>query len=275
MRELKSTPFAVKKISGREVTGVFSVFGNLDDYHDRIWPGAFAKTLTERGNRIVHLWQHDFSSPPIAIVREIKEVGRAELPPEVLERAPEAMGGAQVTREYLDTPRANEVLAALQAGSPLEMSFAYDPIKYDFEQLDGATYEWERIRNLRELRLYETSDVLWGANSATIADSKTLALPLDFLLRQLSAQLAQLRDDVKAGRRNSEDDQKRINQIAELAIELGADSVQKTPPPNDPALDDSGAKSRADEQSLTLTAASYRYKVDAAARALQLLQRSA
>lgn len=271
-REHKSFPFAVKAISGREVTGIFSVFGNLDEHNDRIWPGAFSKTLQERGNRILHLWQHDFGSPPIAVVKSIREISRAELPSDVLNRAPDAMGGAEVVREYLDTPRADEVLAAIKAGSPLEMSFAFDAVKYDFEELPDAKYEWQQLRNLRELRLYETSDVLWGANGATVGSKSALAVPLDFLLRQLSERLSQISDEIKAGQRHNAEDVRRINDIAQLALDLGATNVKLL----DEQLDDdaSAAKSRADDQSLTLSTASYLYRTQLAERSLALLTRS-
>ena len=264
MRELKSTLFHVKAIDGRAVTGIFSVLGNLDDYQDKIWPGAFAKTFAERGSKVLHLWQHDFSNPPIAVIKSLREVTRAELPDSVLAEAPEAMGGAEVVREYLDTPRANEVLAALKAGAPLQMSFAYDAIKYDFEALPDAKYDWEQIRNLREVRVWETSDVLWGANAATVA-SKTLHLPLDVLVQQLQAALEQ----VKSGRRNSATDQERINTIAALAIELGADNVKTIDSPRD---DDKDAPSRAADTP-ALTPAAYALKQQQAQRALALLER--
>lgn len=240
MREFKSVPEHIKAVQDRTVTGIFSVFGNLDGYNDRIWPGAFAKTLQERGKKVVHLWLHDFGSPPTAIIDEIRELGRDELPQEIRDTCPEAMGGMQVRRTYLDTLRGNEVLTAIKAGSPLEMSFAYDAVKFDFEELPGAKYEWERIRNLREVRLYETSDVLWGANDATIANAKAL-LPFDLLLKQLQAHLAEL----KEGRRNNTGDQERINTIARLAAELGADNVTLLET-EDPA------KSRAADLALTL-----------------------
>lgn len=273
-RELKSLPGAVKSISGRKVTGVFSVFGNLDDYHDRMWPGCFSKTLNERAGRIHHLWQHDFMSPPIAIITDIKEVSRDQLPDEVLRRAPEAMGGAEVTREYLDTERAQEVLTAIKAGAPLEMSFAYDPIKYDFEELPDARYEWEKIRNLREVRLYETSDVLWGANDATVA-SKALALPLDFLLKQLSANLEIAQQQIKAGSRHSQADIDRINQIAQLSLDLGATNIKLLDEPNSTDLNDDGSKeAEPPVQALTYSATAYKYRRQAAERALALLNRS-
>lgn len=226
-RELKATPFYVKAITDREVTGIFSVMGNLDSYTDKIWPGAFAKTFRERAGKVLHLWQHDFCKPPIALIKGLREVPREELPPAVLEMAPDALGGAEVTREYLTTPRAEEVFANLKAGVPLQMSFAYDAIRYDYEELPGAKYEWERIRNLREVRLWETSDVLWGANEATVASKA--AFPLDYLLKQLGIHVEELAEDVKRAhkesRRNSSADLMRINAIAELAVELGATNV--------------------------------------------------
>jgi len=277
MRELKSIPGAVKSIKGRAVTGIFSVYGNLDDYDDRCWPGMLTKTLQERKDRILHLWQHDFSSPPIAVITEIREVPRDELPEMVLQRAPEAMGGALVTREYLKTPRADEVFTNIEAGSPLEMSFAYDPIKYDYEEKPDAKYEWERIRNLREVRLYETSDVLWGANDATVA-SKALQIPLDFLLKQLSAHLSDVQEQMqKGGARHSAADVERINQIATLAIDLGATNIKllDEQTANDPALNDDDSK-RAEPQppALTLSATAYKYRIQSAERALALLGRS-
>jgi phage head maturation protease len=174
VHEIKSLPQHVKAIEGREVTGLFSVFGNVDSWGDVITPGAFAKTIAERSAKVLHLWQHDFSSPPTAIVKSLREIGRDELPPGVLAAYPQALGGAEVVREYLPTQRGEEALAAIKAGSPLEMSFGYDPVKYDFGELDGR-----QVRYLRELKLYETSDVLWGANSATLASKALLAAILE------------------------------------------------------------------------------------------------
>lgn len=279
MRELKAAPFYVKSVDGRKVTGIFSVYGNLDDYNDMLWPGVMAKTIAERGARVLHLWQHDFSSPPTAKVLSLREVGRAELPEACLAIAPGAMGGAEVVREYLKTPRADEVLENITAGVPLGMSFAYDALKYDYEALEGAKYEWERQRNVREIRLWETSDVLWGANEATVASKA--ALPFDYLLKQLLDQLDELRAEQKDGRRNSTADQARINMIAKIAIELGADNVEliaaplddgdKTAPPTTDATPD---QSRAAAPSAALTPAVYQYKLRMAERALALLQRS-
>lgn len=170
MKEIKTGPCQTKAITGRSVVGVFAVFGNFDSYRDRIMPGAFAKTIQERKQKIYHLWQHSFDEPAIATISGLRELTRDELPPEIVAAYPEALGGVEVTREYLDTPRANEVLEGLKAGVPYEMSFGFDAIKTDYEEIDGRM-----IRNVREVRLYETSDVLWGANSATLASKALLA----------------------------------------------------------------------------------------------------
>jgi len=209
--ELKSIPNAVKAIEGRSVTGIASVFGNVDEQADRIWPGAYQKTISERRTKFRHLWNHDFFSPPIASIDGIKEVGREDLPPSVLSAAPEAMGGLQVTRTYLATPRGDEVLQGIKAGAITEMSVGLDPVRFDFSEVEGT-----RTRELRELRLYDTSDVLWGANDATAA-MKSGAL--EALLKQLEAYLAQL---TKAGARHSAKDTDMLNAIHRMAVDLGA-----------------------------------------------------
>lgn len=211
--ELKTFPQHIKTVDDRTVTGIFAVMGNVDSYNDRLWPGAFAKTFAERGGKAKFLWQHNFEAPAIAIVKSLREVGRDALPSEVLAAAPDALGGAEVVREYLPTPRADEVLAGIKAGVPYEMSFGYDALKFDFETPADARDEWDKIRNLREVRLWEVSDVLWGANDATLASKAQL--PIEFLLKQLQLH-------IKAGARHSAADVKALNAIHKAAIELGA-----------------------------------------------------
>ncbi|HEU4328070.1 MAG TPA: HK97 family phage prohead protease [Roseiflexaceae bacterium] len=204
------------------MTGIFAVFGNIDSYQDRIHPGAFTRTIKERLGQIFHLWQHSFGEPPTAVVTDLRELTRDQLPPEVRQRAPDATGGMEVTREYLPTPRGDETLTAISAGAPLQMSFAFNVVRCEFEQLPDAKYDWERLRNLFDLDLLETSDVLWGANDATAAHTRAGLADLDSLIHELAA----FHRQVKEGRRNATGDLARINQIAALAIELGADNVQ-------------------------------------------------
>ncbi len=181
-REFKNLPQFVKGIEGRTVTGIAAVFGNVDLGGDRLWLGAFAKTIRERGHKVLHLWNHGsdgfdyFCTPPIAVVRSLREVGRDALPASVFESAPDAVGGLEVAREYLGTPRGDEVFEAIKAGAPIEMSFGYDSIpgKYDFEVVNQREAAETRVRNLREVRLEDTSDVLRGMNPATSVAGKSV-----------------------------------------------------------------------------------------------------
>lgn len=210
--ETKETPQYIKAIEGRKATGIFAVHGNIDSVGDRSWPGAFAKTINDRGLRgFKFLWQHDFEAPPIATILEVREVPREQLPEQVLAAAPEALGGALVTREYLDTPRGNEILAGLKAGAITEMSYGYDPVKFDYEDLA----ERGMVRNLREVKLYDISDVLWGANGATSAVKSRV--PLEAILKHMQAHLAEL----KAGSRHSAKDVALLNAIHGAAVDLG------------------------------------------------------
>ena len=206
--------------SDRIRTGIASVFGNIDDGGDITHQGAFAKTLSEGRQRTKHLWNHNSSLPPIARIIEIKEIGKADLPSEILSYAPEATGGLLVKREYLDTPLADEVLKCIDAGVVNEMSFAYDIIKADDSTIDGKT-----VRNLRELALYDTSDVNYGMNPATVASgAKGLfasTMPLGAIIQQLQL----LNEDfLKSGRRNSSADMVLINHLHDIAKSLGCDN---------------------------------------------------
>lgn len=174
--DFKNSSESVVETNGRVVTGFASIFGNEDLGGDVVHPGAFTKTVNERGSTIKHLWNHGeqfwsyFVTPPIAKILEIREVGRGELPESVTKKAPNATGGLLVKREYLETPVGNEVLANLKAGVGLEMSFGFDCLKWDYETIDSGLPTERRVRNLREVRLYDISDVNFGMNPATVAD---------------------------------------------------------------------------------------------------------
>lgn len=211
-RQFKHLPYFKIASEGRVRKGVCAVFGNIDSWGDRIMPGAFAKTIQEGRSRVKHLWNHDFSSPPIASITELKEVTREELPEEVLAFAPEATGGLMVAREYYDTDLSNWVLQALDKGDVNEMSFGYDVLK-SAESEENET----KVRNLVELKLFDTSDVLWGMNSATVATGAKHSLPLGVVAQHI----INFADEVKAGRRNAAADMDLIKGIHGALVSLG------------------------------------------------------
>jgi len=173
--DYKTIPQWVNAVDDRTLTGIFAVHGNVDDGMDRSHPGSFAEATAGR-DRTKHLWNHGGGmfdrgqTPPIAVIKSIREVGRLDLPPAVLGYAPDATGGAEVTREYLNTPMGNEVLAGVLAGAINEMSYAYD--------VTNASYTEEEERFIREIhgmKLFDTSDVNWGMNPATVGKKSALA----------------------------------------------------------------------------------------------------
>lgn len=191
MPEYKALPSATMGIDGRTVTGVFAVHGNIDGGGDRSHPGLFGDlTVGGRRRRTVFLWQHDAGSPPIAKIDDVREVGVADLPAAVRLYAPDATGGVAVTRTYLETPRGEEILAGLKVGAITEMSYAYEPTKWDYEEVEGR--EWP-IRNLYTAELYDISDVTWGMNPATSADGLKVS-PIHIEQHTVRAAVAKLTD---------------------------------------------------------------------------------
>jgi phage head maturation protease len=148
---------------------IFAVMGNVDDGNDIIHPGAFSKTFVERGHKVRVLDQHRTDSVMSVLGKpmELREMDRAQLPPALLERVPEATGGAYAKLKFLmDTPEGKGAFIRLREGALSEWSFGYDALDTDYSQAtkDGQPVT---VRNLRQLKLYEISPVLFGMNSAT------------------------------------------------------------------------------------------------------------
>lgn len=174
--EYKILPYFVKELDAktRTVTGIFAVHGNVDSGGDMSVNGSFGKRLNDGSrSRVRFLWNHNSMNPPIASVKEIREVGADELPAKVREWAPEATGGVAVTRKYYsDIPLADWVFKAIEEGDVAEMSYAYDVHEFSIKKLEDG----KEIRILQDVELYDVSDVNWGMNPAT-AGVKGLPVP--------------------------------------------------------------------------------------------------
>jgi HK97 family phage prohead protease len=144
--EYKTFPFKVTNLDleGRTLEGYASIFGNLDSVGDIVYKGAFSKTLKERGDKVKFLWQHDSKEPlgrPLELVEDDK--------------------GLFIKAIISKTRRGIDTLELLRDGAIGELSIGYDSIK------GGTDYTGEgdnRIRNLKELKLYEFSLVTFAAN---------------------------------------------------------------------------------------------------------------
>lgn len=166
--QYKTLPYFVKELDAksRTVTGIFAVHGNVDSGGDMSVNGSFAKRLGDASRkRVRFLWNHNSMNPPIASIKEIREVTREELPPKVLEWAPDASGGVLVTRKYYeDVELSDWVFKAIQENDVTEMSYAYDVHEFSIKEREDGQMP---IRILNDVELYDVSDVNWGMNPAT------------------------------------------------------------------------------------------------------------
>lgn len=177
--EYKTFPALTTKVDAEQgiVESVVAVFGNLDLGNDVIHPGAFAKSIAERGLKVRVLDQHQTDSIMRVIGKPlaIREVGRSELPPELLAKCPEATGGLfTITQYLLDTPEGKGAFLRIKAGAIDEFSIGYDALDVDYS---AATKDGRQVtaRNLRTCRLWEYSPVIWGMNPATATVSAKAA----------------------------------------------------------------------------------------------------
>jgi len=145
--------------------GYASTFWDVDSYGTAFAPGAFSKTLAERGDRTLVLWQHD-PYLPIGKPTAMAEDGR----------------GLAVTAQISDgTNAGREALALLRDGVPLGLSVGFRTLRerpVDLERdpviLDNAPSmvkaNPEKTVIIEEARLFEFSVVSFPANEqATIA----------------------------------------------------------------------------------------------------------
>jgi len=135
------------------IEGYASLFGEVDQARDMVMPGAFAKTLQQRGLRkIPMLFQHD-PAEPVGVWLELVEDFRGLL----------ARG-----RLIPDVARGRELLALLRAGAVDGLSIGYRTVR---GQIDPRT----RVRRLYQVDLWEISIVTFplldGARVAAVKDA--------------------------------------------------------------------------------------------------------
>jgi HK97 family phage prohead protease len=127
-----------------EYEGYYSVIGNEDDGKDVVEPGAFVKTIGERGKRVKVFYMHDWTKligPPPSVLREDQH-------------------GLYAAGHFtLNSFWGKEAWELMKDGALTEGSFGYEPIKFDFDD--------NGVRHLRELKLFEISPVPLGMNALT------------------------------------------------------------------------------------------------------------
>lgn len=170
-KEHKTLPFIWTKIDEDQgiVEHTVAVMGNVDLGGDRIHPGAFTKTISERAGKIRVLDAHNSMSVLNVIGKPLSlwEAGRDELPAKVRAAYPDATGALMARTQFLmDTPEGKGAFTRIRDGAVDEYSIGYDPItaEYSDEERDGKTVS---VRNLKEIRLWEYSPVAFAMNPAT------------------------------------------------------------------------------------------------------------
>ena len=143
--EFKNLVGEVKDVdtAGRRVTGYLSSFGNKDFDDDIIEKGAFSKSINERKNDIYFLNQHNWAQPhgKFQVLQEDNKGLYFESEP------------------FIDTTYSSDALKLYAAGIVKEHSIGFITVKSDNDK--------DHTRIIREVKLYEGSNVTLGANSQT------------------------------------------------------------------------------------------------------------
>jgi len=161
MKEYAEFNFEIESKSITE-QGVFSGYGSTfggkpDSYGDIIHEGAFTNTLKKGGRNgygIAMLWQHN-ASEPIGVWQDVVENKK----------------GLAVTGQLvLGTQRGREAYELMKAGALRGLSIGFEIPKGGSEFDDN-----KKIRNIKEIDLWEISPVTFAANTrAQISQVKSL-----------------------------------------------------------------------------------------------------
>jgi HK97 family phage prohead protease len=119
------------------VEGYASLFGEIDQARDMVMPGAFRRSLAERGlRRIPMLFQHD-PAEPIGVWLELAE---------------DHLGLRARGKLIPDVQRSREIFALVRAG-------AIDGLSIGFRTVKGRVDPKSRVRKLDQVDLWEISIV--------------------------------------------------------------------------------------------------------------------
>lgn len=169
-----SAETSIKDVDGKKgiITGYFSVFNNEDSDGDTIIPGAFTKTIQERGPqssqpRIKHLLNH---SPyePVGVLQVLKEDTKGLYY--------ESIAGTHAIG--MDTVK------MIESGLITEHSIGFETVR---KQVIDPNADWkDRKQILQELKLWEGSCLTaWGANEQTLG-ATLKSMDRDSLIEMLS-----------------------------------------------------------------------------------------
>jgi HK97 family phage prohead protease len=151
-RAYKRYPVSVRRVEGKQVTALVSVYGNVDLQGDIVVPGAFDASIARwvaSGDPIPLIWSHDWGNP----LAHVGTIDSASV------RSDDR--GLTVTAEFKgETEFAQQVQRLVEGRRVTEWSFSYDVIREEEDPDTGAN-------RLVELDLIEAGPTLKGANPET------------------------------------------------------------------------------------------------------------
>lgn len=172
--------YSTKSVSGapidmhdqsRTIVAYYSAFGNKDSDGDVIAAGAFTKTLQENGpqgkNRVWHLMNHS-TDKPVAKPYKLEE---------------DSFG----LKSYIKMPNTtlgNDLYELYKDGHITEHSIGFNVVK---------SMQKSDFNEITEIKLYEGSSVLWGANSNTPTVSVKAEMKTD-VIDQIQKTIKSLRN---------------------------------------------------------------------------------
>ncbi len=128
----------------RVATGELASFDGVDSYRDTIPKGAFKKTIAENMKNIFFLNQHNWSQPH-GKFNVLKEV---------------STGLYFESKPLIDTTYSSDLMKLYEAKIIKEHSIGYSAIVAEYDKKTD-------IRTLKEIKLYEGSNVTMGADHNT------------------------------------------------------------------------------------------------------------
>lgn len=130
---------------GFTVEGYASVFSVEDHGGDIVMPGAFAESLKTNGHRIKFMFGH------------YTPIGR------VTEAAEDAVG-LKVKARVSNTEQGRDTMTLIRDGVIDRMSIGYRAKRFSYKAREGSRDEWDRIRLLEAVDLFEVSAVVMPMN---------------------------------------------------------------------------------------------------------------
>jgi len=140
-------------LNKRRVTGYAAAFNNIDDDHDVLIKGCFAKSIQEHGpgssnpQKIVFLWCHE----PEELIGKVVVLQEDDY-------------GLYFEAEVDPIPEGDRALIQYQTGSLNQHSIGF---RYVWDKCDWADWKGQQAFVCNELRLFELSPVPFGSNENT------------------------------------------------------------------------------------------------------------